>query len=102
MKAIESLIEMITDELDGAEHYAMCALKWKSEHPKVAQRLNELASVELTHVKTLHNEVERMIEEYRAQVGEPPADMLAIYNYEHEKAIRRAAKIKVYIMDFDS
>ena len=90
------------DELEGAEEYAMCALKYKSEHPKLAQRLNELAGVELQHLKILHGEVERLIEDYRSKEGEPPADMLAVYNYEHEKMIKEAAKVKTYISEFDS
>ena len=40
MKVIAKLIDMMHDELEGAEEYAMCALKYKSEHPKLAQRLN--------------------------------------------------------------
>lgn len=102
MKVIAKLIDMMHDELEGAEEYAMCALKYKSEHPKLAQRLNELAGVELQHLKILHGEVERLIEDYRSKEGEPPADMLAVYNYEHEKMIKEAAKVKTYISEFDS
>lgn len=102
MKVIAKLIDMMHDELEGAEEYAMCALKYKSEHPKLAQRLNELAGVELQHLKILHSEVERLIEDYRSKEGEPPADMLAVYNYEHEKMIKEAAKVKTYISEFDS
>ena len=102
MKVIAKLIDMMHDELEGAEEYAMCALKYKSEHPKLAQRLNELAGVELQHLKILHSEVDRLIEDYRSKEGEPPADMLAVYNYEHEKMIKEAAKVKTYISDFDA
>ena len=102
MKVIAKLIDMMHDELEGAEEYAMCALKYKSEHPKLAQRLNELAGVELQHLKILHGEVERLIEDYRSKEGEPPADMLAVYNYEHEKMIKEAAKVNTYISEFDS
>ena len=102
MKVIAKLIDMMHDELEGAEEYAMCALKYKSEHPKLAQRLNELAGVELQHLKILHSEVERLIEDYRSKEGDPPADMLAVYNYEHEKMIKEAAKVKTYISDFDA
>lgn len=102
MQVIAKLVEMMQDELEGAENYAMCALKYKSEHPKLAQRLNELASVEMQHLKILHNEAERLIEEYRAKDGEPPAAMLAVYNFEHEKMIKAAAKVKSYISEFDA
>ena len=67
MKVIAKLIDMMHDELEGADEYAMCALKYKSEHPKLAQRLNELAGVELQHLKILHGEVERLIEDPLAE-----------------------------------
>lgn len=92
---------MIQDELDGAEEYALCALKVKSEYPAIAQRFNELSKVEMQHSTILHGEIERLIQEYRNQNGEPPADMLAIYKYEHEKAIKRAALIRSYIDEFN-
>lgn len=102
MKIIAKLIDMIQDELDGAEEYALTAMQQKMEHPKLAARLNELAGVELTHVRTLHTEVERLIDDYRNDKGDPPAEMMAVYNYEHDKAIKKAAQIKAAIDEFDA
>lgn len=102
MKIIAKLIDMIQDELDGAEEYAKCALEVKSEHPKLAAKFNELSAVEMQHMRALHGEVTRMIEEYRQKNGEPPADMLAIYRYEHEKHIKQAAQIKAYIDEYNT
>ena len=90
------------DELEGAENYALCALKYQSEHPKLAQRLNELAGVEIQHLKALHTEAERLIEDYRNENGEPPKEMLAVYNFEHQKMIKKAAEVKTMIDEFDS
>lgn len=101
MKIIAKVIDMIQDELDGAEEYAECALKVKTEHPSLAKRFNELSQVEMQHFKILHTEVEKLIQDYREQNGEPPKEMLAIYNYEHEKAIKKAAEIKAMIDEFD-
>lgn len=102
MKVIAELVDMIQDELDGAEEYAMYALKVKEEYPKLASRLNELAGVEMQHMRILHEEVTRIIETYRNEHGEPPADMLAIYNYEHGKQIKKSAQIKAYIDEFNA
>ena len=101
MKIIAALVDMIKDELEGAEHYAICSAKWKAQYPKLAQRLNELASVEMQHVKALHTEAERLISDYRAEHGDPPEGMLAVYNYEHEKLIKKAAEVKTMIDAFD-
>ena len=102
MKIIAKIVDMIQDELDGAEKYALCAIKWKAEYPKLSARLNELAGVEMQHSRILHDEVTRLIESYRQEHGEPPADMLAIYNYEHEKAIKKAAQIKSLIDEYNA
>ena len=75
--------------------------KRKAQYPKLAQRLNELASVEMQHVKALHTEAERLISDYRAEHGDPPEGMLAVYNYEHEKLIKKAAEVKTMIDAFD-
>lgn len=37
-----------------------------------------------------------MIEDYRRKNGEPPAAMLAVYNYLHEKQMKRAHEIKMW------
>ena len=100
MKVIAKIVDFIEDELDGAENYAKCAIKYKIEYPKFATKLNELAKVEMTHVQQLHDEVVRFIEEYRRDKGEPPKEMLAIYNFEHEKQINRSAIIRKMIDDF--
>lgn len=102
MQIISKVVDMIQDELDGAEEYALSALKWKAEYPKLTARLNELAGVELQHSRILHDEVTRLIDSYRSEHGEPPSDMLAIYNYEHEKAIKQAAEIRSYIDEYNA
>jgi len=35
-----------------------------------------------------------LIEAYKKEKGEPPAPMMAIYNYMHERHINKAAAIK--------
>lgn len=101
MQIIAKLVDMIRDELDGAEEYAVYALKVKQDHPKLAQRFHDLSGVEMQHSNILHDEVVRLIESYRQEHGEPPANMLSIYNYEHEKAIKKAAQVKAMIESFD-
>lgn len=66
------------------------------EHPKLAETLNELSREEQTHINRLHDEVVRIIEEYRKEKGEPPADMLAVYEYLHKRHIEKALEIKRY------
>lgn len=99
---ISQVVEMIDDELEGAENYALYALKVKADFPKLAQKMNELAGVELQHVRILHSEVEKLIQGYREEKGEPPKEMLAVYEFEHKKAIKKAAEIRSYIEEFNT
>ena len=102
MQIISKLVDMIQDELDGAEEYAMYALQWKAKYPKLSARLVELSGVEMQHSRILHDEVTRIIESYRQENGEPPKEMIAVYEYEHKKAIKQAAKVKSIIDEYNA
>lgn len=47
------------------------------------------------HMTKLHKAVVVLIENYREKQGQPPAEMMAIYEYLHKKHIEKAAEIKV-------
>lgn len=100
MKLIQKISEMIEDELDGAEEYITCALKHKTDNPTLAKVFYDISMAEMQHVSILHNEVTRLIEEHRRKVGEPPAAMMAVYNYLHERHMEEAHEIKMYQEEF--
>ena len=95
MKIIKELSEMIEEELEGAEHYAKCALNHKDEHPMLANVLYEISTQEMRHVNMLHDEVVKLIKSHREKHGEPPAAMLAIYEWQHKRQIEEAKEVKV-------
>lgn len=94
MKLIQQISEMIEEEVEGACEYAKEALKHKENDPMLAKTFYDIAGVELQHVNMLHEQVARIIEQHRRDHGEPPAAMLAVYNYLHEKQIEKVAKVK--------
>lgn len=94
MKIIKCLSEMIGEELDDAEKYILKAHKYKDKYPEAADLFYWLSGEEMGHVNKLHDEVARLIEEYRKDNGDPPPEMQAIYDYLHEKHIEHAAEIK--------
>ena len=94
MKIIKELTEMIEDELDGAEEYAKNALVMREEHPTLAKTFYDISLDEVKHINMLHDEVRKLIEQHRREKSEPPAPMLAVYEYLHKKHIEEAAEIK--------
>ena len=96
MKIIKELSEMIEDELEGAEEYAKKALYLKVKDPTLARVLYEISVQEMNHVAMLHGEVEKLITQHRREHGEPPAAMLAVYEYMHERHISEANEVKMY------
>lgn len=95
MKIIKTLTDMIEDELEGAEHYAECALMYKEDHPQLANTLYEISTQEMRHVNLLHEEVVAVIKKHREANGEPPAAMLEIYEWVHIRQIEMAKEIKI-------
>lgn len=100
MTIIKKLSEMIEDELEGAEHYAKFAIKYREEHPTLAKTMYDIATDEMRHVDLLHAEVVKIIKAYREKNGEPPAAMMAVYDYLHGKQIDEAAEVKALLMQY--
>ena len=95
MKIIKCLSEKIKEELKDAEAYIDLATEWRKETPGAADVFAELSAEEMGHVDKLHKEVTELISRYRSEHGDPPAGMLAIYDYLHEQEIENAMRIKV-------
>ena len=95
MKMIKKLVEMIEEELEDARNYAKCALKHKEENISMANTFYELSLDEMRHADMLHGEAIKLIEAHRRDYGEPPAAMLAVWEWEHEKYIERANEAKM-------
>lgn len=95
MTIIKRISEMIEEELDGAKEYAECALKNKDSHPQLSRVFYDISLQEMQHIDLLHNEVVKIIEAHRNNHGEPPAAMMAVWEYLHDKHIKKSTIIKV-------
>ena len=97
MKVIEMLGDRIDEEIGDACFYAKKALELKEQYPDLSRTLNSIAVQEMDHMTDLHNAVVNIINNYRRDNGEPPAEMQAVYDYLHKKQIEKAADARRYI-----
>ena len=97
MLVIQKLTKMIKEEIGDAEKYANCALKYKEEDKALADTFYTLANEELQHMDRLHTQVTRIINEYKAKKGDPPALMQAVYDYLHEEQIEKVKEVKILL-----
>ncbi len=95
MKIIKCLSQKIEEELEDSNAYIDLAIKWKAEEPDTADLFYDLSLEEMGHMEKLHEEVVELIDEYRKEHGEPPKEMMVLYDYLHEMHIRTATQIKV-------
>lgn len=96
MVVIERVSDKINEELHDACDYVKLALEYKETYRGLADTFFLLSTEEMRHQSMLHNEVTKLIEEYRRTTGEPPANMLAVYDYLHKKAIEKAETVRRY------
>ena len=94
MEIIQKLSAMIDEEIGDAEKYARAALDAKADYPKLAELFSRLSGEEMTHMELLHGAATGIIADYRREKGDPPAAMMAVYDYLHKKQIDHAARVK--------
>lgn len=94
MKIIEMLSDYIEEEITDSEKYARRALENKTDYPDAAKLFYTLSLEEMEHANKLHGAVVDLIEKYKVSHGEPPREMMAIYEYLHKKQIDRVAEVK--------
>lgn len=100
MKKIAVMVEVMQKELETAEKYAKKAVEYKAEDKAVAETLDAIAGQKQEAVEKMHTHIERIIKEYNAEHGQPPAPMMMIWKWEHEKIMDQSARIKVIRANF--
>ena len=97
MLCIKELSEKIYEELDDAKWYAEKAIKYKDTDKQLGDTYIQISKEEMAHMNRLHDQITRVIYDYRNAKGEPPKEMMALYEYEHNQIIERAAQVQYII-----
>ena len=100
MKILKDMIEKAHDTMEEVEWYGEKALYYKSEHKSIADTYNKIAEMHITIYDMLHKEMVALIDEYKRMGHTPPPEMLAIWNYEHEKLIKEFAEAKIMVEEY--
>ena len=95
MKLIKVLSDKIKDELHDARDYVSTALEYKEDYPELSRTLYNISIQEMEHMNLLHNEITVIIQKWRANNGEPPDGMLAVYEYLHKEQIEKSLEVKM-------
>ena len=95
MKIIKRLAEYIEEEIGDSEKYALMAMELKESYPEVANTLYMLSLEEMKHMALLHDQVIKVIAEYKKAKGDPPVSMQAVYDFLHEKYINEAKEVRI-------
>lgn len=96
MKLIKELEELIEEEIRDVKKYAKMAVELKDENPSLAQVLYTISTQEEAHQASIHTEAVKIINEYKRTKGEPPAAMLAVYDFMHKRHIENMAEARRY------
>lgn len=94
MQVIKEMCEDIEKTLDMAECNIKKAVEYKIDFPTASQAFYNKSLTLMNIIKGQHDTVVAIIEAYRKERGEPPAPMMAVYNYLHERQISQAAAIR--------
>ena len=97
MLVIKKLAKQIKEEICKAEAYARDALDWKEKDKVLADAYFAAANDRLRDMDLLHEQVVRIIANYRKEKGEPPADMQARYDYIHEEQIEDVREVRILL-----
>lgn len=100
MKILKNLIEKADSTLEEVEWYGEKALMYKAEHKNLADVYNKVADMHIQIYDMLHKQMVELIDEHRRMGHTPPPEMLAIWEYEHEKLIKEFTEAKVMVDEY--
>ena len=100
MKILKDLIEKMDDTLDEIEFYGSKAHHLRTEHKPLADTYAKVGEMHVDIYTMLHDKAVELINEEKKKGITAPPEMLAIWNYEHEKLVKEFAEAKFLVEDY--
>lgn len=100
MKILKDLIEKSNDTFEEIEWYAEEAMRLKSEDKDLADTYIKISEMHIDIYKMLHERMVEVIDEYKKGGVEVPEAMKTIWDYEHEKLMKKFARLKYLVEDY--
>ena len=100
MRILVELIDKANSTLDEVEWYAEKAHHLRAEHKALADSYIKVAETHIDIYKMLHDRMVELIEEEKRKGVAPPPEMLAIWNYEHERLVKEFAETKFLVEEY--
>lgn len=92
IERMKDLVDDMWEELEGACHYAQTAVAAKGVDAHHVSTYSEMAKQELAHFDNLHKMAVEMVSEHHDNMH-----IKAIWEWEHNKMMRKAAKVKAML-----
>lgn len=100
MRIIKDLIEKMDDTLEEAEFYGKEAHHLRGEHKSLADTYAKVGEMHIEIYKMLHERVVALINEEKQKGIAVPAEMMAIWEFEHRKLIDEFAEAKYVLEEY--
>lgn len=97
MKIIQTLTDLIDEEIHDGKKYVKLALEYKDKDMAMAEMFYNLSLEEMKHMNTLHNAVVKTINAIKEEKKDNPKleGMQVIYDLLHERFINHAKEVQV-------
>ena len=69
-------------------------MQLKLENPMLAEEYYDRSVRDLDNMGNLHDDVVKIIDDYKKEKGEPPEVMLQLWKFEHEQLVEDTTEIK--------
>jgi hypothetical protein len=100
MRVLTELIEKAHDSMEEVEWYAEKAIALRESHKELADCYHKIAEAHIDIYRCLHEQMVDLINEEKKNGTHPPIEMVAVWNYEHERLSREFREAKVLVEEY--